>query len=323
VSPEELADRARQVVADLDAPVPLPGGGATALRLRALAAVARDDLAVARLVEPHLDALAILAEAGRPEPPPGRLLAVWASEPAAPVELRAAPDGTGAVLRGTKPFCSGAATVDAALVTVRDAAHDRPLLVHVDLTAGRRAGTVTLDGSTWRTPAFAATTTATVTFAGHPVADGALVGEPGWYLDRPGFWHGALAPAAVWVGGAQGLLDVAERLGAASVHQQVGLGEMRALQWAMFAELQAAADEADRDPDDTDAARRRALVVRHLVERQCTRMIDLFATAHGPRPLAFDEQVITRVQELQLYVRQVHPGADLAELGTPRTEPAP
>jgi hypothetical protein len=28
-----------------------------------------------------------------------------------------------------------------------------------------------------------------------------------WYLTRPGFWHGALGPAACWAGGAIGLID--------------------------------------------------------------------------------------------------------------------
>ena len=76
-----------------------------------------------------------------------------------------------------------------------------------------------------------------------------------------------------------------------------------------------AADDADAAPGDVEAARVRALVVRHLVERECTRVIEVFTRTFGPRPLAFDAEVIARVQELQLYLRQVHHGADLEELG--------
>ena len=37
------------------------------------------------------------------------------------------------------------------------------------------------------------------------VSDDALVGAPGSYLARPGFWHGGLGVAAVWHGGAVGV----------------------------------------------------------------------------------------------------------------------
>ena len=80
-------------------------------------------------------------------------------------------------------------------------------------------------------------------------------------------------------------------------------------------ELDAAADGADVDPADADAARTRALAVRHLVERQCIQVVDLFGRTLGPRPLAFDAEAIRRLQELQLYIRQVHPGDDAEELG--------
>jgi hypothetical protein len=42
--------------------LPLPGGGATAVRWRLLADVAAHDLTAARILEAHTDALAILAE---------------------------------------------------------------------------------------------------------------------------------------------------------------------------------------------------------------------------------------------------------------------
>ena len=48
--------------------LPLPGNGATALRWSVLAAVAAANLTVARVLEAHTDALAILAEAGAGAP---------------------------------------------------------------------------------------------------------------------------------------------------------------------------------------------------------------------------------------------------------------
>ena len=40
-----------------------------------------------------------------------------------------------------------------------------------------------------------------------PVGETDLLGPPGWYTDRPGFWWGGGGVAAVWLGGAFGVLD--------------------------------------------------------------------------------------------------------------------
>ena len=307
---DDLVDRARAALRSVG-DLPTLAGGRTRERLAALRAVGREDLSVARLVEPHLDATAILGEAGRADPGDA-LHAVWASRSSEPPRLRRR--GDAGVLSGTQPFATGAELCDVALVAAVDE-HGGDQLVAVDLVAGRADGTIVADTSTWATPAFAGTSTGTVTFLDHPIGEAAMVGPPGFYLSRPGFWHGALAPAAVWAGGAAGLVDVAERLPAATSHERVGRGELRILAWSMAAQLDAAADESDTAPDDVAGARRRALGVRHLVERQCVRALDVFGRTYGPRHLAFDAEVVARVAELQLYVRQVHHGGDLEELG--------
>ncbi|UDY37477.1 hypothetical protein [Dermatobacter hominis] len=306
-----LAARGRELALELGRSTPLPAAGASRRRCAVLWELGRDDLQVARLVEPHLDAIAIAAEAGG-SLRHGCWYAVWASAPR-PV-LRRRGDGTAALV-GDQAFCSGAACCDAALVAADEAGE--VVLVDVDLRAGRERGTVEVDGRSWRTAAFDATGTGTVSYEDHPVLDGDLVGAPGSYLSRPGFWHGALGPAAVWAGGAAGLVELAERRGARGPHERALLGELRSLRWALAAQLDVAADEADAAPADVGAARRRALLVRNLVERQCTQVIDLFGRLCGPRALAQDAAAAARVQELGLYVRQVHREADLDELGGP------
>ena len=67
--------------------LPLPGGGRTAERWAVLAAVAERNLTVARVLEAHCDALAILAEAG--DPPPDGTWGVFAAE--APGHRRGCP----------------------------------------------------------------------------------------------------------------------------------------------------------------------------------------------------------------------------------------
>lgn len=314
--------RARALIDELDG-LSDPGAGSTAARWLRLADVGAEDLSVARLVEPHLDAVAILHEANG-EPEAGCLYAVWASRSTHPVTVRPLGDGA-AQLVGTQPFGGGASICDRALidvVAVVDAPFDTAsdstaigtILVDVDLRTGRRDGTILIDTSRWRSPAFVDTATGEVAFDRYRLSVAAQIGDAGFYLRRPGFWHGAVGPAAVWCGGVAGLLAEAERAPIRTAHERAGLGELRAMVWGMQAQLRVAGDEADAAPNDATAARERAVMIRHLIERQCVLALDVFTRTVGPRLLVHDDAVIRRVQELQLYLRQVHYGADLESI---------
>jgi hypothetical protein len=85
--------------------------------------------------------------------------------------------------------------------------------------------------------------------------------------------------------------------------------------WSMEAALRVAGDEIDAAWDAIDGAQIRALRVRHLVEQGCTNVIRRLARAYGPHPLAMDEAIARRYQELDLYVRQCHAERDLEALG--------
>jgi hypothetical protein len=285
--------------------LPLPGGGATAERHRRLMEVGREDLTLAKLMEAHWDALAILAEA-KMEPQPGALYGVWASEiPGEGLQLER---GEGALrASGTKHFCSGAGIVERALIST---GAPEFLLLEVDV---RPSAAVTFELSGWLTDAFRMTQTATVTLAGAPVA--AVVGGPRWYVERPGFWIGACGPAACWAGGALGLVDVALRSKREDAHTLAHLGAMKADAWALKSWLATAGAEIDAAPCDAGAAQTLALTVRHLVEQACTDTLRRFARAYGPQPLAMNAEVSRRYQELDLYLRQSHAERDLEALG--------
>jgi hypothetical protein len=79
--------------------------------------------------------------------------------------------------------------------------------------------------------------------------------------------------------------------------------------------LRAAGDEIDAKWEDVEAAQIRALSVRHVVEQGCTDMMRRLVRAYGPHPLAMDEKIGGRYQELDLYVRQSHAERDLESLG--------
>ena len=288
--------------------LPFPGTGYTAERHAQLYELGRVDLSLARLAEAHIDALAIFSEAGRVGPP-GMLYGVWASDgPGSRLELRRHADGS-LRLSGTKRYCSGAPLLDAALVTAHQA--DGLYLVDVALSGSK----LEIDAGDWASSAFRDTATATVTFKDVMVRESDLLGDSHWYLQRPGFWHGALGPAACWAGGAAGLVDAARTLNRRDPHARAQLGALEAAEWGLRAYLRQAGEEIDADPHDTHhQARRRALMARHLIERLCTDTLDRFGRATGPQLLAFDAQVAQRYAELTLYIRQCHAERDLASI---------
>jgi alkylation response protein AidB-like acyl-CoA dehydrogenase len=197
-----------------------------------------------------------------------------------------------------------------ALVTVRAPEH---YLVDVDLRA--HPDTLTFDENGWKVSAFIGTQTATTTFLHTPVAQSDVIGNPDWYLQRPGFWHGACGPAACWAGGAIGLVDYARSQDRADAHTMAHLGAMHAAAWALRAFLDSAGNEIDRNPQDACSAQARALTVRHLVEQACSEVLRRLGRAYGPRALAYDAEVSRRYQELDLYIRQSHAERDLEVLG--------
>lgn len=288
----------------------IPGDGATGARWLALFDLAAaGDVSVARLCEAHLDATAILAEAGL-APRRDALYGVWAS---------VRPDGRGVELRdgslhGVKSFASGVGLVDRALIEVM--CDGQRQLVDADVAVervddrwrsgdGRRTATIE-----WHNGGLAATNTGTLCIDG--VRDVETVGPPNWYLDRVGFWHGACGPASCWGGGAAGLAD--HRPVGGDSHRLAASGSIEADVWSMRALLQQAGDEADRSPDDVAAARRRARMVRHGIHELATGLVDTFMRGFGPRPMVEAGGVGQRIADVQLYLRQHHGRSDLEAL---------
>jgi hypothetical protein len=287
--------------------LPLPGGGETARRWAALAAVAERNLTAARVMEAHSDALAILAEAGLPVP--GGTWGVFAAE-TAPHRLEASGPDAATVLTGVKPWCSLAGQLDHALVTAH--CGDRRRLYRVSL----REGGVTVsrpDG--WVARGLRTVTSVAVTFDRAPAEP---VGDPGWYLARPGFAWGGMGVAACWHGGARGLLAVLLRAAAERgddlTAMHAGLGD--AAVWASAASLGRAAALIDAGHAAGEAGQLLGLRVRAVTASAAERAIREAGHALGPAPLAFDEEHARRVADLELYVRQHHAERDLSRLGS-------
>ncbi|RXH53997.1 acyl-CoA/acyl-ACP dehydrogenase [Granulicella sibirica] len=299
-----LAERLQQIVSEI---LPLPAAGRTAARHRRLFEVAREDLTLAKLAEAHWDAIAILAEAGR-KPVPNSLYAVWASEiPGRALQL--SPEADGYTISGQKAFCSGVGLVDRALMTTGGT---DPLLLDLDLRANSDRWDADL--TTWQVDAFRDTQTGGLTLNAATLSADSIIGKPGWYIKRPGFWHGACGPAACWAGGVAGLLDAAMANKRDDPHTLAHLGAMYADVWALQSLLTQAAHEMDGEPNDISAAQIRALALRHTVEQLATDVLRRFARAYGPQPLAMNQPIARRYAEADLYLRQAHGERDLHAL---------
>ncbi len=285
--------------------LPPIGGGETAQRWDALVELARTaPLSVARLAEAHVDAMAILGDADC-RSGSGASYGVWASHSTSEPLMF---DPASRKLSGTKRFCGGAGIVERALVSARTS-DGQPALLDVAVLVSE---SFRVSDDEWTTLALSETSTGTVVFERHPVES--VVGVPGWYLDRPGFWHGACGPAACWAGGAAGLVDAASSLIGDDPHRRAHHGAMVASMWAMRAMLAEAGNQIDSGPTDRDAAEQRARSLRWVIERMCTDILDRFSRAFGPRPFVGDAAIAHRVADLHLYLRQHHAERELGAL---------
>ena len=292
--------------------LPLPGSGATLARWQALAATGAHDLALAKLYEGHLDAVAILSEADLAALGATGLWGTWCAEaPAARLAVRHSDRGF--LLSGRKAWCSGAADVSHALVSCwNDAGEACLAAVALDQPG------VTVTDVGWNAVGMAGSRSVDVLFDG---AVATVVGAPGFYVDRPGFWHGGAGVAAVWYGAAQALgatlhASIAQRLAAGQpvdVHRLTQVGEVDVALRTTAALLRAAAQEIDAAPFHNGMVR--ALRVRLAVEQCADKVLHAVGRALGAGPLCKDARIARLFADLPVFLRQSHAERDLETLG--------
>jgi alkylation response protein AidB-like acyl-CoA dehydrogenase len=300
----------REFAAERGARLPKPGSGSTPARFAALANWATRDLSLARLVEGHVDALAILEEAGC-EPDSGATYGVWAArQTAGGTTARLTTDGWH--LSGEKPFCSGSTRIDRALVTAE--CDDGYRLFDVRVAENVTA----VHAGSWPAVGMADSLSETLDFGGPSVPASRAIGPPGFYLERPGFWFGATGVAACWYGGARGLVqEVLRSLGSQPSEPVLAeIGHAVAHIDLMRRAIDSAGREIDDDPRDCAGdAERRALVIRHAVHHAAQQVLVHTAAAGGARSFSLDAEQARRVADLYVYLAQYHGPQDANLLG--------
>ncbi|MDF8263621.1 acyl-CoA dehydrogenase family protein [Luteipulveratus flavus] len=307
---DDVVGCALELASSRGAGLPRPGHGRTVELWSALATLGAVDLTVARAVEPHLDALAILAEADR-SAPPDTTWGVYAAE--GPGErLRATAHGGGWVLDGHKPWCSLAGRVSHALITAWVDDSTRRLFA-VDL---RQDGVEPVPAKgTWVGHGLPLITSSGVDLTG---VEADPVGENGWYLTRPGFAWGGIGVAAIWYGGAVGIARrVVEQVRKREPDQiaELHVGRLDLALASAREALVAAAGAVDSPSGPGVFPELLAVRTRSQVADAVDTVIQVADHAMGPAPLAYDAEHAQRVSDLRLYVRQHHAERDVAALG--------
>ncbi|AYG02328.1 acyl-CoA dehydrogenase [Gryllotalpicola protaetiae] len=293
---------------------PAPGIGRTPELWDFFVEAAALDVAAARVLEPHLDALAILGQAPEPvdlgsiDADATSTWGVFAAEGGG-LTLTAREEGDRWRLEGGKPWCSLARVLSHALVTATVAGGARRLFA-----VSLRAPGVTADEGPWAARGLTQVVSAPVHF---DRVEAVPVGGPGWYLERPGFFWGGIGVSACWLGGAVGvaraLLSAAQRREPDQV-ALTHLGAVDALLNTARTALGAAARAVDGPVAGVDWPVL-MLRTRNAVADAAERVVTHLGHALGPAPLALDAEHAARVADLQLYLRQHHAERDEAALG--------
>lgn len=292
---EELSPCAREL-----------GSDSTAY-LRTLMSLGAGDLSVARVVEPHLDALAILSQAGIAAD--GGVWGVYAAHGPGH-RLEAVADGGRWSLSGTKPWCSLAGEIAHAVVT----AHTSATTTRAFAVSLRHPG-VTHPRQPWVPRGLSRIRSTTTQFAQVPAE---AVGDGEWYLRRPGFAWGGIGVAAVWLGAAHALLQTLADSAGRREPDQIALMHLGRADITVHAATLALGDAA-RAIDAGEATGRAGPVLADRVRSICAATLEKLVTitghALGPAPLTADDEHARRIADATVYVRQHHAERDLARLG--------
>ncbi|PKV11869.1 dehydrogenase [Xanthomonas prunicola] len=146
-------------------------------------------------------------------------------------------------------------------------------------------------------------------------APAVLLGEPDFYLRRPGFWHGGAGIAACWYGAATAIAEHV-RCSPRVMHSPFCAAHLGAIDAQLSAArllLQNLADRIDSAP--TESHQFAVIQLRSLMDRICRDVIERAALALGPVSLCCDAEHAQRCADLAAFIRQSHGEKDEQWLG--------
>lgn len=309
----QLRDQMRTLLNQKLDRLPLPGAGRTLERWQALSLVSRHSLSLAKLYEGHTDAIAILRELSHGNHSESSVWAMWAAEePGKRVVIERVGSSDDIMLSGTKSWCSGAMDADNALLTAwfPDQKHSQLVAVamnhpHISISTDR-----------WHAVGMADTQSAEVRFQSTPAT---LVGVPGDYLNRRGFWHGGAGVAACWYGGTLAVADALLSSVKGMSHDHPGIAYRSAslgqIDWTLAtvgALLRESAAWIDAHPDENAMAL--ALRLRQAAGAAANDVLIETGRALGATPFCREPSFARAAADLPVFIRQSHGDRDDAAL---------
>jgi alkylation response protein AidB-like acyl-CoA dehydrogenase len=277
----------------------------------------RGHLAIGRLFEAHVNAVALLSRYGDTsqisraarDAAQGQLFGLWVTDPRED-GLRA--DASG-VLHGGKAFCSGAGYAGRAVVTAV-AADGTTRLAYLS-TATARAQK--LEG---RMQGVRAAMTGRVSFEGCKIDEQDWIGTQGDYLREPDFSAGAWRTSAVTCGGLEALTELAMRHlvargRAADPHQQARMGRVWIAKETALLWLERAANAAKSAFSGGDVSEIVATVnfARIAIEAACLEAMTLIERSLGLAAFLHPDPIERVRRDLATYLRQPAPDDVLTE----------
>ena len=309
--------RALQAAGLLMAPFPAAVGGDDlavghpAQLMAVLAAVGRGDLALGRLYEGHVNAVALAIRYGSPgalrrlraEAAAGRLGGVWmAGEP-----LRLVRDGDRLVLAGRKILCSGCGHIRRPLVA---AEHDGASVMLLPDVAGPER----TDLSGWTVRGMRGSATGNVDFTDIVVAPDDILGQPGDYLRSPYFRGGAWRVLAVQLGGVEAVLDLYKTQLRCSPHRDnpvqlarfgsAAIAAETARLWVARAGALAEGEVEEGEVEKAEAIDAYVDLARNAFEAAALDVVACAEKAIGLKAFTRPNPLERVVRDLQTYLRQ-------------------
>ena len=279
-----------------------------------LRTIGRGNMAVGRVFEAHVNALKLIMEYGSPKQAEaaaadahaGRLFGVWVTD--TPGRVLA---WDGGMLRGSKGPCSGAGHLPRALVTVATPGGTRMAVVHLGSGEQVRHTQGMLQG-------MRASVNGWVAFDGMPLAEDAIIGQPGDYLREPQLSTGAWRTMAVTLGGLESLVAATGEQLRRKGHdgdalQQNRYGEMLIAQETAGLWTQAAARCAEAGTQPVADQVAYVNLARIAVEHACLDAMRLAQRSIGFGAFLTANPMERLLRDLSVYLRQPAPDAVLTE----------
>ncbi|WP_106850463.1 acyl-CoA dehydrogenase family protein [Blastococcus sp. Marseille-P5729] len=293
---------------ELGETLPAPGSADTLVLWDALARCASVDLTATRAIEPHLDAVGILGQAGI-DAPVGATLGVYAAEGPAG-RLSATLSGDRWRLDGVKPWCSLAGDVTHALMTAWVDDERRGLFL-----VNMRQDGVRPEDTPWVASGLSLIPSGPVRMDS---VEAIPIGEPQWYLSRPGFAWGGVGVAAIWYGAAVGIAQQMLRAAQRRTPDEIALMHLGACDSALAAAravLREVAADVAAGAVPTGSEWPCAVRVRDVCAQTVETVLRHADHSMGPAPLTSDEHYARLVDDIRVYVRQHHAERDQITLG--------